>query len=334
MKFASAARMAACVRVVTLLLAAAIAMLPVASVHGQPYPARPVHLIVPQPPGGQADVLGRVVGGRLSTFLGQSVIVENRGGANGTIGASIVARAPADGLTLLLAQSSNLPLASLLMKDLPYRVDDFAAVGAIGRISYALAVHPRLPVRTIPELVAYARAHPGELNYASSGVASTSNIVFETLKRAENIDMVHIPFNGSAKAVNELASGRVDAVLTDLQHLLPLARDGTLRVIAVAGTVRSRPAPDVATVGEEGYPQLAVEPFYGIVAPAGTPAPIIAKLSDALQRTLETSAVRSALDRLGIAALQTTPSQFADMIRAELGTYRTLIEQAGIEAPN
>ena len=165
-------------------------------------------------------------------------------------------------------------------------------------------------------------------------VASTSNIVFETLKRAENIDMVHIPFNGSAKAVNELASGRVDAVLTDLQHLLPLARDGTLRVIAVAGTVRSRPAPDVATVGEEGYPQLAVEPFYGIVAPAGTPAPIIAKLSDALQRTLETSAVRSALDRLGIAALQTTPSQFADMIRAELGTYRTLIEQAGIEAPN
>lgn len=334
MKPARAARMATCGRVVTILLAAAIAMLPIASAHAQAYPARPVHLVVPQPPGGQADVLGRLVGDRLATFLGQSVIVENRGGAGGTIGAAIVARAAADGLTLLLAQSSNLPLASLLMKDLPYRVEDFAPVGAIGRISYAMAVHPRLPVRTIGELVAYARAHRGELNYASNGVASTSNIVFESLKRAENVDMVHIPFNGSAKAVNELASGRVDAVLTDLQHLLPLAREGSLRIIAVAGTARSKAAPDVATVAEEGYPQLAIEPLYGIVVPAGTPAPIVAKLSDALQQTLQTPSVRRGLERLGIVPLQSTPGQFAGLIHGELATYRGLIEQAGIEPAN
>lgn len=326
-------RAAAC-GVVMMLLVAAAAMLRPALARAEPYPERPVHLVVPQPPGGHADVLGRIIGERLSPLLGQPIIIENRGGAAGTIGTAIVARAPADGLTLLLASSSNLPLASLLIKNLPYRVEDFAPVGTIGRISYALAVHPRVPARTIAELVAYARAHPGELNYASTGVASTSNIVFETLKRVERIDIVHIPFNGSAKAVNELVSGRVDVIMTDLAHLLPLAQRGSLRLIAMAGLARSALAPDVATVGEQGYPNLAIEPWYGIVVPSATPPSIVATLSDALRQVVRSSEMRGRLDRLGIAPIESTPVQFADLIRAEAGMYRNLIEQAGIESPN
>jgi tripartite-type tricarboxylate transporter receptor subunit TctC len=233
---------------------------------------------------------------------------------------------------LLLAGSNNLALATILIKDLHYTVRDFAPVGAIARVSYALAVRPAIPATTIAELVAHARAHPGELNYGSSGVGSTSSLGFELLKRAANVDIVHIPYKGSAVAVGELVSGRIDIVFADLALLAPLANDGSLRLIAVAGTGRSSAASDVRTVAEQGYPELAVEPWYGIVVPAGTPNAIVEKLSIALVQTLRTPAVRQRFDRLGYSPIETNPEQLAALIRTEIKTFEALVGQIGIEA--
>jgi tripartite-type tricarboxylate transporter receptor subunit TctC len=322
-------------RTIALALGSILAMGSIVSMSTPPlaesYPTRPIRLIVPQAPGGQSDVIGRIVAERLSEILRQPVVVENRGGIGGTIGAEAAAKAPADGYTLLLAGSNNLELATILIKDLRYTVGDFAPVGAIARVSYALAVRPAIPATTIAELVAHARAHPGELNYGSSGVGSASSLGFELLKRAADIDIVHIPYKGSAIAVGELMGGRIDVVFADVALLAPLANDGSLRLIAVAGTGRSGAAPDVRTVGEQGYPELAVEPWYGLVVPAGTPAAIVEKLSVALGQTLRTPAVRQRFDRLGYSPIETSPEQLAELIRTEIRTFEALVGQTGIE---
>jgi len=297
---------------------------------GQSYPARPIHLIIGQPSGGHSDLLGRIIAQRFAEILKQPVVVENRGGAGGTIAAETAARAPADGYTLLFAGSNNLAQAFVLIKDLRYGPQDFVPVGTIARVSYGLAVRSGLPVSTLADLVAYARAHPGELNYSSTGVASTSSLAFELLKHAAGIDIVHIPFKGSAIAVNELVAGRIDMVFTDLASLAPLADRGLLRLIGVAGAARSVAVPDVPTVAEQGYPELAIEPWYGIVSPAGTPPAIVAKLNDALIGTLRTPEVRSHLDRLGFVPFEMSPAQLGDVIRAEMKHFEAQIELTGI----
>ena len=312
------------------LLAAATAGI-VPRANAEPYPARPLRFVVPQAPGGHSDVLVRIVAERLSDILKQPVVVENRGGAGGTIAAEAVARSAPDGHTLLLAGSNTLTLAPLLIKDLRYRARDLAPVGTIARVSYAFAVHPRLPARNIAELVAYARAHPGDLNYASTGVASTSNLIFELLKRSASIDIVQIPFKGSAIAANELVSGRIDMMLGDLAALAPLAERGSLRLIAVAGAARAPGAPDVATVAEQGYPELAIEPWYGVVVPAGTPQPVVAVLSDALRQVLRMPDVRARFDRLGFVPVEMMPEQLRALIDGETVTYRALVERAEID---
>jgi len=294
------------------------------------YPIRPIRVIVGQAPGGHSDVLARIIAERFSEILKQPVIVENRGGAGGTIGAEAVARAPADGYSLLLAGSSNLSLASILVKDLRYGVRNFAPVGTIARVSYGLAVRARLPVTTLAELVAYVRAHPGELNFGSSGVGSISSLGLELLKGAAGLDIVHVPYKGSAIAVNELVSGRIDMMFTDLSLLAPLANRGALRLIAVAGAERSSAVPDVATVTEQGFPELAMEPWYGIVAPAGTPPDIIAKLSDTLIQTLRTQEVRKRFDSLGFVSIETSPDELAAMVREETKTFGALIDHMQI----
>lgn len=294
------------------------------------YPARPLRLIVGQPPGGHSDALGRIVAQRFSEILKQPVVVENRGGAGGTIGAEMAARAPADGYTMLFAGSNNLGLASATMKDLRYTPLDFAPVGTIARVSYGLAVNAKYPIATIGDLVAYCRAHPGKLNYASTGVASTSSLVFELLKRAADVDIVHIPYKGSAIAVNELVSGRIDMMFTDLSALIPLAGSGSVRLIAVAGDKRSSAAADVPTVAEQGYPELAMEPWYGVVVPAGTPADIVAKLNDTLIQTLRTPEIRQRFDRLGYVPLESTAEELGAVIRTEMKTFEALLERLKI----
>jgi tripartite-type tricarboxylate transporter receptor subunit TctC len=311
---------------VTAIAMAAIAIASTPSA-GESYPSRPLRLVVGQSPGGYSDVLGRMIAQRFSEILNQPVVVENRGGASGTIAAESVARAPGDGYTLLFAGSSNLALAPTLMKDLRYDPLELAPVGTIGRVSFGLAVNPKLPIASIADLVRYARAHPGRLNYGSAGVTSTAHMIFELLKKAAGIDIVHVPYRNAPGAVQEVATGRIDMVLTDVALLMPLVNNGSLRLIAVASPKRSREAPDVATVAEQGYPELALEPWYGIVAPAGTPDEIIAKLSETLIATLRTPEVRERIDRLGIVPLERTPDELKALIRTEMKAFGALTER-------
>jgi tripartite-type tricarboxylate transporter receptor subunit TctC len=297
----------------------------------QSFPARPLRLIIGQAPGGQSDVLGRIVAQRFSEILKHPVVVENRGGSGGTIAAEQVAKAPADGYTILFAGSSNLSLAAVLVSDLRYSLQDFAPIGAIARVQYGLAVRAELPSENIAELIAYAREHPGELNYATSGITSASSLLFEMLKRSAKIDMVHIPYKGSAAAVSDLLSGRVDLAFTDVSLLVPLVAKGALRLIAVAGAKRSPAAPDVQTVAEQGYPELDLAPWYGLVVPAGTPPEVTATLEDALIRTLRTPEVRAHFDRLGYAPFEATPEQLADLLRAEVATFSALVEEKHLQ---
>ena len=314
------------IRFLALSGAAVALLLHLAPVFAQTWPTRPLHLIVGQAPGGHSDVIARIVAQRFSELLRQPVVVENRGGAGGTIGADAVARAPADGYTLLFAGSNNFGIAWATMKDLRYTVRDFVPIGTIARVSYGLAVHPRIPAHTIAEFVAFARAHPGQLNYGSSGAASTSNLLFALLRRNASIDVVHVPYRGSAITLNELVAGRVDAMFTDLAALVPLERSRRLRIIAVVGA-RSNVVPDVRTATEQGYPNLALEPWYGIAAPAGTPRAIVAKLAATLRATLETPEVRQRFARGGYVPFETSGEDLAKLIATETATFKALVDQ-------
>jgi len=296
--------------------------------HGEPYPLRPIRLMVGQAPGGQSDVLGRIVAQRLAMTLKQPVVVENRGGAGGSIAAEAVAKSAADGYMLLFAGSNNLVLAPLVDKDLRYGAQDFAPIGAIARVSYGLAVNSTLPATNVAELVTFARAHPGKLNYATSGAASMSGLGFEMLKRAAAIDIVAVPYKGSGAAVNDFLSGHVHMMFTDLSMLATLASTGSVRLIAVSGSKRSAMAPDVATVMEQGHPELAIEPWYGLVAPTGTPPDIVAKLNEALRDCLRAPGVRSQFERLGYMPIESSPEQLDAMIEQETKSFRSVVPPA------
>ena len=308
------------------LVAATSIALPCPHAHAQAYPTRPIRLMVGQVPGGHSDVLGRLVAHGMAEVLKQPVVVENRGGAGGIIAAETVAKSAADGYTLLLAGSNNLGLALLIVDNLKYGAHDFASIGAIARVSYGLAVHRSVPATSIAELVAYARANPGKLNYAMSGPGSTSALGFDLLKGTAGIDMVPIPYKGSGAAVNDFVSGQVHLMFTDLSMLAALATNGSARVIAVAGSSRSPLAPSVPTVGEQGFPVLAVEPWYGIVAPAGTPADIVAKLNAALHESLRSREVRHHFEKAGYVAIESTPAQLDAIIKRETRAFESLID--------
>jgi len=296
--------------------------------HGEPYPTRPIRLLIGQAPGGHSDVLGRIIAQRLAMTLRQPVVVENRGGAGGTIAAEAVARSAADGYTLLFAGSNNLGLALLVDKELRYAAQDFASIGAIARVSYGLAVNSAIPATSVAELVTFARANPGKLNYATSGAASMSSLGFEMLKRAAAIDIVAVPYKGSGAAVNDFLSGHVHMMFTDLSMLATLASTGSVRLIAVSGSKRSAMAPDVATVAEQGHPELAIEPWYGLVAPAGTPADIVAKLNEALRDCLRAPEVRGQFERLGYVPIESSAEQLDAMIEQETKSFRAVVAPA------
>jgi tripartite-type tricarboxylate transporter receptor subunit TctC len=308
-------------------LVALVAHFAVAPACAQAWPERPIHLIVGQAPGGHSDVLARIVAQRFSDLLKQPVVVENRGGAGGTLAADAVARAPADGYTLLFAGTNNFAIAWALSPDLRYSARDFVPIGTITRVAYGLAARAGIPVRTLAEFVAYARAHPGQLNYGSSGVASTSNILFTLLRRDASLDVVHVPYRGTAVALNELLGGRIDALFTDLGALVPHAQAGKLRILAVAGA-RSNAAPQVPTAAEQGYPDLAMEPWYGLAVRAGTPEAIVVALRATLHATLQSDDVRHRLERAGYAPLETTGEALAKLIAEETTTFAELLAPA------
>jgi tripartite-type tricarboxylate transporter receptor subunit TctC len=295
------------------------------------YPSRPVKLIVPQPAGAQNDVLGRLLADRLTELWGQPAVVENHGGAGGTIGAALAAKAPADGYTVLIGGLNNLAVATSLVKELSYdAVRDFVPVGGVARVPYALALHRSVSATTLPELIAYARAHPGKLTYGSGGNGSMSNLGAELLKAMAGLEIVHVPYRGSAPAIKALLAGEIDMMFADLALLAPHARAGMVRLIAAAGAARASAAPELPTVAEQGLGGFAIAPWYGVVLPAGTPSEVVAKLAEGVHDAVRTPQVRQRLDQLGYEPILDTPPQFGALIRSETEKYAELIRRAGI----
>jgi tripartite-type tricarboxylate transporter receptor subunit TctC len=297
----------------------------------QPYPAKPVRLVVPFPPGGSSDLVGRLIGQQLTESLGQQVVIDNRGGAGGNIGVEHAARATPDGYTLVLGHIGTFGSGPSLYAKLPFDpVRDFAPIGLFGGVSNLAVVHPSLPVKTVKELIALARARPGQLNYGSAGVGSASHLQVEYFKLLTKTDIVQVPYKGTGPMVIDLVAGQTQMTVTGIPGLIAQVRAGRLRPIAAASEKRLALFPDIPTAAEAGLPGFVVTTWYGPLAPAKTPAPIISRLNGELQKMLQR---REVLDRLandGIEPMGGTPEQYAAHIRSELARWAKVIKAAGI----
>jgi tripartite-type tricarboxylate transporter receptor subunit TctC len=302
--------------------------------HAQaPYPAKPIRIIVPFAPGGPNDVLARLVGSKLTEAWGQPVVIDNRGGAGGTIGAEAGARAPADGYTLTMGGSSNMAVAPALYPKLSYNpLKDFTPVSNVARVPYLLVINPRVPAKTVKDLVAIARAKPGYLNYASSGVGSMSSLAAEWFNAVATTQVVHIPFKGTAPALTELMVGSVDLMMADMGLALAQVRAGKLRAIAVTTPRRSAGAPDIPTVAESGLPGFEVTPWFGIVGPAAMPREVVDRLNREINSALKRPDMLKRFSDLGYEAAPGTPEQFAAEIRRDIELYSRVVQKAGIKA--
>jgi tripartite-type tricarboxylate transporter receptor subunit TctC len=288
----------------------------------EPYPTRPIKIVVVQGPGTTSDTLARIVGPKLSELWDQPVVIDARTGAAGTIGAAMVAKAAADGYTLLLASSSNLSLAAVQVKDLSYDpVTDFAPIGRIASIPWALAVNEKLSAKTIPELVALARANPGRLTGGSSGVGSMASFGLQMFSTTAGIDILNVPYRTAAASILGVVAGEVDMVFTDLDLVASQAKAGTLRLVAAAGNKRLPSVSDLPTMAEQGISGFALEPWYGLAAPAGTSPDVLAKLTRGLREVLRMPEVRQRILDLGYDPIDDTPAEFAAVIRADIEKF-------------
>jgi len=295
------------------------------------YPNRPLRLIVPFSPGGPNDILGRLVGHKLTELWGQQVLVENRGGAGGTVGLSAASKLPGDGYHLAMGGSSNLAVAPSLYKKLAYDpMKDFVPIALVAHVPYALGVNPVVPATTVRDLVAIARGKPDYLNYASSGVGSMSALCAELFKSMSGTKVVHVPYKGTAPALTEVVGGQVDMMFADLALILRHANAGKLKVIAVTGAKRAPAAPLVSTINESGLKGYIIEPWFGVVAPAGVPSDIIAKLNGAITGSLRSPDVVQRLDALGYEAIGGSGVDFAKTLQADTGKYAGIVQRAGI----
>lgn len=317
-----------------LVIAAGIAALhAIVAVAADPYPAKPVRLIVPFPPGGPADALARTVGDRLSTSLGQSVVVDNRPGAAGNIGMELAAKSAPDGYTLVLAPAGNLTVNPSLYRSVPYDVArDFAPVTVIAAVPNILVVNPAVPAQNLEELIRYAKANPGRLNFSSPGSGSGAHLAGELLKSAAGIDVVHVPYNGIAPAVTAVVAGDVQMMFAGAPSALPQVSAGKLRALAVASPKRIAAAPALPTLDESGLPGFDVTSWYSIVVPAGTPAAVIERLQRDIARALDNPGVRAKLAGLGAEPIANSPAEFALMIKSETAKWGKIVKDANIKA--
>jgi tripartite-type tricarboxylate transporter receptor subunit TctC len=316
----------------------AIAMLLLASLWAAPvvaqnYPSKPIRLIVPYAPGGGNDTLSRAIGQKLTQSMGQPLVVDNRPGSGGVIGADIVAKSAADGYTLLMA-SSELAVSVSLIATLPYDpLRDFAPVARVGETSYLLVVHPSLSSKSVAELIALAKARPGELNYASAGVGSPLHLAAELFKWMTGTNLVQVTYKGGAPAVTATLAGETQVVFGSVTTTLQLARAGRLRALAVTSAKRSPLVPDVPTVAEAGVPGYELVNWYGVLAPARTPKVIVARLAGELAQIMAMPDIRErALQNQGIEAVVSTAEEFAAVLKNEVAKWRKLTRAIGIRA--
>jgi tripartite-type tricarboxylate transporter receptor subunit TctC len=297
----------------------------------QDFPSKPIRLIVPFPPGGPNDLIARVVGQKMSELLKQQVIVDNRGGAGGTLGVDVVAKAPPDGHTIAITTSGTLAISMALQEKLPY--DTFKhlkPITLVTKVPELLVAATSVPANNLKELIALARAKPGTLNYASSGHGSMPHLAGELLKVAAKIDLVHVPYKGAAPAVNDLLGQQVQMAFFDLPVLLPQVRAGKLKAIVVGSRERAPSLKDVPTTAELGYPQVQAENWYGMVAPIATPPAIVARLHAVTIEALRDPGVREKLSSQGLDLVGSTPDEFAAYIRSEIEKWGKVAKAAGL----
>lgn len=319
-------------------VAAAVAVMTIAALYApaaraaDPYPNHPIRLVVPFPPGGGNDTLGRLVAQRLSTTLGQQVIVENRAGALGNLGTEQVARAKADGYTLTLGFVANFAMTPFLSKTGYDQYKDFSPISMVAQGYQILVVNPQLPVKSVADLIALAKAKPGELNYASGGNGSPLHLVAELFKMQTGTDIQHVPYKGSAPAATAVISGETQMVFGGVVSTLPFVPTGRLRALAVTSPNRIAAAPDVPTLNELGYPGIEASSWYGLFAPAGTPPAIVAKLNQEMVKLAQEPDYREQLNKQGQEAMSSTPDELARYVRAESEKWGRVIKTANIKA--
>jgi len=295
------------------------------------YPARAVHIVVPYPAGGVADLLPRMVAEKLSAKWGQAVVVENKAGASGNIGMGYVAQQPADGYTFALAPAGNLTVNPTLFPNLPFdTMRDFTPVTLLANVPNVLVVHPSVPAKTFQELVAYARANPGKLNFASPGAGSGAHLAGELLQLDAGVQLTHVPYKGLAPAVTDLLGGQVQMMFAGVSTIVQHVKAGKLRALAVAGPHRLDAMPGVPTVAESGYPGFDVTSWYGIVARSGTPPAIVRKVSEDMAEALRQPDVVKKLEDLGLEPVGNTPQQFGALIQAESRKWGEIVQKANI----
>ena len=297
----------------------------------QPFPSKPIRMIAPSSPGGPVDVIARVLAPGMTETLGQQVIVENRAGAAGLIGAELVAKAPADGYTLLLGFSGPLAIVPHLNEATPYDpVRDFAPVTLAASAPYVLLVHPAVPVKSVKELVALAKSRPGKLNYASGGNGTGIHMAGELFNLAAGVRILHVPYKGAGPGMAALMSGETDMMFNGLSPAIPQMKSGRLRGLAVGGDKRSPLMPELPTVAESGL-KFNTTGWYGILAPRGTPQPVIAKLQSELARALSIALVKEQLTKMGVEGIGSTPEQFGSLLREEMEKWGKVIKTAGLK---
>jgi tripartite-type tricarboxylate transporter receptor subunit TctC len=311
------------ITVISLALCASVAA-------AQHYPNRPIRLVVPFPAGGPNDIIGRLVAQKLGDTLGQQMVVDNRAGAGGNIGTDLVAKSPADGYTLLSGGMGSLIMNPIIDK-VPYdTLRDFAPVILMASAPNVLVTHPSLPVRDVKGLIALARSHPGQLNYGSGGVGSTPHLSGALFNSMTGVNIVHIPYKGNAPAVTDLLGGQVQLAYLGIPPVQPHIQSGKLKALAVTSARRSATLPQVPTIAESGVPGYELSPWYGILAPAGTPSDIVMKLNAAIANIVRTPEMKEKLAGIGAEAETTTPEAYAARMKSDLARWTNVIRSAHI----
>ncbi len=297
----------------------------------QSYPSKPIRLLLPFPPGAPSDMVGRMIGQKIGEQLGQNFVPDNRAGVGGTLGLSLLAKAPPDGYTVIVV-SPAIALTPLLYSNLTYdSTKDFTAIARIASFENVMVVHPSVPVKTLKDFVALARAHPGKLNYGSGGPGTTQHLANELLKSLEKLNIVHVPYKGATIAATALMGGEVDQVVVSVASVLPLIKAGRLRPIVVLSEKRVSTLPDVPTSKEAGFPNFKMSSWFGMFAPAGTPREIVIRLHREIAKALEDPTLRKHMASAGIDPWLGTPEEMDSLLRSEMSRYAKIIQSAGIK---
>lgn len=312
-------------------LAAAAFIAPTAAPAQESYPNKPIHMILPFPPGGVTDLLARALAEKLATRLGQPVVVENKPGAGTVLASDLVARAAPDGYTILMAASS-LGTAPLIYDKVNYdAVKSFAPITQVASVVHVLEVSPKLPVKNVKELIAYAKANPGKLSYASTGTGTSTHLEGELLKSMAGIDMVHVPYKGSGPALTELVGGQLGVMIDALGSSGPFIKSGKLRALAVTTAKRSQSIPELPTLSEAGVPGYEAMPWLGLVAPAGTPQPVIDRLYKETSKVLEEPQMKERFKGWGLDIIGNSPAEFSAFIKRDIDQWSRVIKGANIK---